>query len=103
LSSPATPAKGACCGQPGDQCNPQRYAEAWMTPAWSALNFSQDDPFRFSYEFVSAGVGKDAIFTVSAYGDLDCDGDYSTFLRAGRIDANNNVIGTDLFVAREQE
>jgi hypothetical protein len=43
------------------------------------LQFSVDDPHYYSYAYKVDGKK----FTVSAYGDLDCDGEYSTFEMSG--------------------
>ena len=86
-----TPAKGSCCGQTGDKCAP--VPASWQTATWTALNFSVDDPHYFSYEFESSGSEQNSVFKAWAYGDLDCDGTYSTFMRGGKIDAERNVTG----------
>jgi type IV pilus assembly protein PilA len=68
-----TPPLGSCCAQ-GEKCSPE--AELWQHPTWQALNFAIDDPHYYSYEFVNHG----ASYELKAYGDLDCDGTYSTFV-----------------------
>lgn len=56
--------------------------EVWSSqPSWAALGFSVNAPHRYSYQIQSEGVGATAQFTISAFGDLDCDGVYSTFVR----------------------
>jgi len=42
-----------------------------------ALHFSIDDPSNYSYAYKVDDDGQS--FVASAYGDLDCDGVYSTF------------------------
>ncbi len=74
-----TPPIGACCGQ-SDKCMPD--AQLWAHPSWQALNFAMKDPHYFSYEFVNKGTS----YEVKAYGDLDCDGVYSTFVLPGGPD-----------------
>lgn len=72
---------GSPCDHPDD-----RYPlapEAWAGPTWAALSFEVNDPHYFRYRFESSGTGADAQFTASAYGDLDCDGVWSTFQRVG--------------------
>jgi type IV pilus assembly protein PilA len=88
-----SPGVNACCGQPGDKCNPQTAATSWQTPTWTALNFSVDDPFYYWYRYDSAGTDKNSNFSAWAYGNLNCDTTYSTFMRGGRIDAENYVTG----------
>ena len=100
----ATPAKGSCCGQKGDKCDPALSIASWQTDTWAALNFSVDDPFYYSYQYDSAGTDKTSNFSAWAFGDLDCDTTYSTFMRGGRIDAQNNVTGgVGLFTRLEIE
>jgi len=106
LSAAITPAgvKGICCASQGGKCDPSgAIATAWKTPTWSALNFSVDDPFYFSYQYDSAGADTTSNFSAWAFGDLDCDKTvFSTFMRGGSIDANGNVNGGGgLFTANE--
>lgn len=74
----------------------------WEQPTWQDLYFSLRDPHYFSYQFDSAGEGADATFTASAFGDLDCDGQLSTFVREGRV-VNDEVQVDDLHTMHEQE
>jgi len=92
-SQAATPTIGSCCGQKGDKCDPANYVTAWQTPTWQALNFSVDDPFYYNYKYDSSGINITSVFSAWAYGDLDCNGTYSTFMRGGHIDTANNVSG----------
>ncbi len=84
-----TPPKGSCCAS-GEKCDPD--PKAWQHKTWQALDFAMKDPHYYSYEFKS-GTDKDGVknFTASAYGDLDCDGDFSTFFLYGEATANNDV------------
>jgi len=78
-----SPSVGSCCDS-GDECAPN--ATLWEEPGWQALRFDVLDPHRYSYEFRSTapdGSGY-ATFEALAYGDLDCDGNYSTFRATGR-------------------
>jgi hypothetical protein len=77
-SAGPTPPPGTCCQQ-GGRCMPS--ADLWSAPTWQALRFSIDDPFAYSYQFVSDGTS----FTARAIGDLDCDGDYATFEITGQV------------------
>jgi hypothetical protein len=65
----------------------------WAHPTWEALTFQPLDAMRYSYQFDSSGIGPTATFTAAAFGDLDCDGVYSTFVRIGSVDARNEVRG----------
>ena len=85
---------GVCCGDAGQKCNPSVYAAQWANVSWTALNFSVDDPFYYSYQYDSGGVDAAAVFTASASGDLNCDAKvFSLFQRVGFISADNNVTG----------
>jgi type IV pilus assembly protein PilA len=89
-----TPAAvNACCGAVGGKCNPATEAAGWQTPTWTALNFSVDDPFYFSYQYLSAGTDSSSTFSAQARGDLDCDTTTSLFTRTGSVTAENNVTG----------
>ena len=98
-----TPGVNSCCGQPGDKCAPN--PATWgASKTWAALNFSVDDPFYFWYKYDSAGTDKASNFSAWAFGNLDCDATYSTFMRGGHIDANNNPTGgSGLFTKNEIE
>jgi type IV pilus assembly protein PilA len=104
VANAETPGVNPCCGQPGDKCNPQTAAASWQTPTWSSLNFSVDDPFYFWYRYDSAGTDKASNFSAWAFGNLNCDTVYSTFMRGGHVDANNNVTGgSGLYTVNEIE
>lgn len=78
------PPLGDCCKQ-GGTCEP--VAANWTAPTWVALQFSVDDPHYYSYKYKVSPDGMS--YTVSAYGDLDCDGVYSTFEMYGKIDESS--------------
>lgn len=79
-----TPPLGECCRQ-GGKCAPG--ASQWEHETWTALMFSVDDPHYYSYSYITKDPYTE--FTVRANGDLDCDGEYSTFEMLGIIDAEN--------------
>ena len=73
---------GSPCDHPGEQYPAN--APGWDDPTWKSLGVGMDGPHRYRYQFESNGLtGADAAFTISAYGDLDCDGIWSTFQRTG--------------------
>jgi type IV pilus assembly protein PilA len=74
-----TPPLGTCCAE-GEKCMPD--TQLWEHPTWKALDFAMLDPHRYSYEFVNKGSS----YEIKAYGDLDCDGVYSTFVLPGGPD-----------------
>jgi hypothetical protein len=91
-STPITPPLGACCQGSNHKCAPD--PTLWTDPTWEALGFSMDDPHYFSYKFESSGTDLSATFTATAYGDLDCDGVYSTFEMVGSIQPDGTVTGS---------
>jgi hypothetical protein len=77
-----------CCKQPGGKC------PSWLwNGAWTALNFAIDDPFYFHYMYTSSGTEREATFTASAFGDLDCDDEWSTYERTGSVDSAWHPVG----------
>ena len=82
-----------CCGNAGGKCKPAPTTFQDTGGSWSALNFSVDDPFYFQYQYVSSGTDSSSKFEAYAYGDLDCDGTYSTYMRNGSIMSDNSVTG----------
>jgi len=78
-----TPPLGSCCKGEKGTCAPD--PSLWSEPPWSDLDFSVDDPHYFSYEY--KGTTDGTTFTARAYGDLDCDGTYSTFSLTGTAGA----------------
>jgi type IV pilus assembly protein PilA len=82
-----------CCLSQGGKCkpNPTLFQDSGGT--WPALNFSVDDPFYFQYEYDSSGTDDSARFEAYAYGDLDCDGTYSTYMRSGSVMSDNTITG----------
>ena len=75
------PKPGSCCETAKKMC---RQNEEDFAPfhAWGWHN--QDYRFRYSYELRFADDGRS--FTVAAYGDLDCDGNLSTFAKTTPLD-----------------
>jgi prepilin-type N-terminal cleavage/methylation domain-containing protein len=72
-----TPA-AACCTFAGNKCPPS--ATDWMTPQWQALMFEVQDPHYYQYAYQSTGdtaPGPGSNFVAEAYGDLNCDGNFS--------------------------
>jgi len=76
---------------------------------WKCLRFSVMEPMYYQYNYqqgvgVIAGSGADATgFEVSALGDLDGNGVFSTFAR-GAVNHNGiTVLATEMFIANEFE
>jgi type IV pilus assembly protein PilA len=73
-------------------------------PTWVSLQFSVSDPSYFSYQYDSNGsLTNDSKFTASAFGNLDGDGTYSTFVRTGGIVDMEVKGGAGLYIDREIE
>jgi hypothetical protein len=83
-SAGPTPPLGECCKN-GGKCSPKM--EYWNKEPWISLQYSVDDPHYYSYEYKVNNNSKTPNFTVTAYGDLDCDGVYSTFSMYGEINS----------------
>jgi len=65
----------------------------WTGATWEALTFAITDPYYYVYEYESSGTDDDAQFRAGAFGDLDGDGNLSTFFRGGRIEEGGRVRG----------
>ncbi len=107
-----TPAPNCCANQGGPdtdedgRCDPA--PENWAADTWKALDFRLDEPHHFVYEFKNLGPTDDGIeFEISAYGDLDCDGEMSTFRRwgIGKVEEGNCFVESKaaLFSQNETE
>jgi hypothetical protein len=89
-----------CCNFPGGKCPP---VWRWPFPPdaiaklhqefFDPLNFSLDEPFSFHYAYRSTGTDRTAQFTAGAFGNLDCDDEWSTYERTGSVDSGFNVVG----------
>src|SRR5436309_874320 len=65
ITPPGT--KGNCCTSTGGKCDPITSSPFWKTSlTWTALNFSVDDPFYFSYQYDSAGTDSASSFSAWA-------------------------------------
>ncbi len=98
VSTAVTPPAGSCCQGEETTCAPN--ASLWADKPWTDLQFSADDPHRYSYQYESKANG--TAFVVRAIGDLDCDGTYSTFEMQGAMD-KDGAPQIDRFVTRENE
>jgi hypothetical protein len=68
LAAGPTPVPG-CCEQ-GGACSAD--SVTWDAPGWRALQFSIDNDFRYTYQYIPDPSGTSAV--VRATGDLGCDG-----------------------------
>lgn len=105
----STLAKSCCDPTVNDgegRCDPAKIE--WNRSMWKTLKFRVDEPHWFVYELKASGTLADATLEVSAYGDADCDGHYSTFRFTHHGDAgaraDNCVLNTQPeFVAIDPE
>lgn len=75
-----------CSRGPAGLCATDDHPEGrWGDAEWSALGFEINEPHRFHYDFRwSYSEERDGCqFTAQAFGDLDDDGSFSTYERAG--------------------
>lgn len=98
-----TPGNFACNGNSQQKHDPNNIAPTFDHATWQALNFGIDDPFFFSYTYLSEGTGEDAAFTVRGEGDLDCDGSSSLFERIGTVENNSINGGAGIYKENELE
>jgi hypothetical protein len=96
-SAGPTPAAVPCGKIKGPMPNPPNM---WGAPGWQALNFQPSGSVRYQYQFISDSKS----FTARAHGDLDCDGELSTFELIGRINAEGRVdTNSGMFIENELE
>ncbi len=91
-SQGVTPIEGTCCPNLGgpdkdadDLCDSDPLSWNDNNGVWSALGVgvTMREPHAFVYNFASSGSLGTANFTISAFGDQDCDGAQSTFAVQG--------------------
>lgn len=99
---------GRCISAVGSDLGPGQYDVALWTdnPVWQGLNFVQEEAHFFHYNFVysnsATGFGE-CMFTAQAFGDLDDDGVFSTYERAGAADQNGVNGAAGLYIDLELE
>jgi prepilin-type N-terminal cleavage/methylation domain-containing protein len=99
---------------PGDPPAGQRAEsdpDAWEIPTWRALSFGVSDPYYYAYQYLSeTDPGLECVddgfhgtcFVATAHGDLDGDGFFSFFARAGTVE-QMQVRGSGIIRAEELE
>jgi hypothetical protein len=81
----------------------------WMpagadTPtAWQQMHFAITQPIRFGYCYEGSGTGVDSRFTAWAVADVDGDGVWATYVRAGMVDPDGRPIIGPVAVFNEGE
>lgn len=105
-----------CNEGPGGRCVPTSsttpgagyYARDLWTknPVWESLNFEQEQAHYFHYNFKytngTTGYGT-CQFTAQAFADLDNDGVFSTYERAGSMNEHGVNAAAGLYIDREME
>ncbi len=90
-AGPTPPLSVDCAAGPGGKCNPDgdsrpgSYAPALFETdvIWRALAYRKLEGHRYHFSFSARQYEDRCIFTISAQGDLDGDGEFSTFVRRG--------------------
>ncbi len=99
---------GMCVPVSGEPRGPGEYSvKLWDDdPVWRELNFVRDQPHAFHYALRWAndprGFGS-CTFTAQAFGDLDDDGLFSTYERAGAADHNGLNAAAGIYIDQEVE
>lgn len=105
-----------CSAGPGGRCVPAvggkggagyyDLAQWSENDVWNQLNFQQEQGHYFHYNFIwtnEASAYGACQFTAQAFGDLDGDGVFSTFERAGAADENGFNGAAGLYIDQEVE
>ncbi len=77
--------------------------KAWDNPTWRALHFQLSDPHYYQFRFTSSGTQTAATYTIEARGDLDCDGEYSSYKITAKVDSEFGVVATGPLIENEIE
>jgi hypothetical protein len=72
---------------------------------WRCLGFSVSEPLRYAYRYESnyPATGSDAVFTATALGDLDGDGELSSFVLIGRGTVDGTLRRESFRITNEDE
>jgi hypothetical protein len=110
-----TPPRSVACHEgDGGRCRPSEGPEfeageyassAWTEdPLWAAIDSRpRGDGHRFHYRFRGEAVGKGCRLTVSALGDLDGDGEFSTYEREATVAADGKQSLTPMKIEQPDE
>ncbi len=75
----------------------------WQNPTWRKLGFQMTRPHYYSFSFESKNGPQQASFTAKARGDLDQDGQFSSFELRGTTDELNGPQVFPIDMMREVE
>jgi len=110
-----TPAQAINCNEgPGGRCVPNGTGGGsyniidWNdNTVWNGLNFFQEQPHYFHYNFVYINDATDGFgtcsFTAQAFADLDDDGTFSTYERSAAADKQGTRASIGLYIDQEVE
>ncbi len=91
-------------GSPRYLANPARWHANHTTEPWTNLKFAIATSHFFQYQYKASNSGKDAVYTVRAIADMDCDTSKSTFFFRGSIDlATGEIVTNSLIVSNQGE
>ena len=89
-----------CCGAT-PKCAPN--STIWNDNTWRALQFQMSDDHYFTWGWTAGGSNKGSTFTADAFGDLDCDGTFSTYRIIGTIDEEYGIKARGPIITNEIE
>jgi type IV pilus assembly protein PilA len=100
-----------CCaitvGAGTEKCDPALEPD-WNDPdpanrnaTWTALDFAMKDPHYYAYGFIGGGATTD--YTATAIGNLDCDGQTSSYTLYGRVVGGEVESAADVIKQRALE
>jgi len=76
----------------------------WNAAGWTCLKFSITEPTFYAYQHDSvSATGTDALYTATAFGDLDGNGTQSTFLLRGHGGPLGDAIRDSFMALNEDE
>jgi type IV pilus assembly protein PilA len=92
VATGGTPAGSPCDGDTVKYETSSATTSAWNHPTWRALNFQLTEQHYFQWDYpASTTTNKDATFSATAAGDLDCDGEFSNYRIVGSVDDEYGV------------
>jgi type IV pilus assembly protein PilA len=100
LTTDYSPVSG-CCTSAGAKCAGN--TANWTDGSWQALHFAVENNHYYNYQFVGSNTDTNAIFTVRAIGNLDCDAVSATWSRNGSVTAEYEVNVTGMIIDAANE
>jgi type II secretory pathway pseudopilin PulG len=104
-AGPTPPLEVACHAREGGRCrlgDAGYPATAWTDdPRWAAIGWQPKQGHRFHYAFEASMKGDECTLAVEAFGDLDGDGEFSTYTRSTTIAADGSQRSPGLQIVEE--